>query len=75
MGDEEFYLVDGEEVVLTDRMYVQCDGGAGVLGHPLEYLTLEKGGQTICKYCDRRYVLKSLPEADAIRKAGQRFAA
>jgi len=75
MGDEEVYLVGTEEVVLTDRMYVQCDGGNGTLGHPREFLTLEKGGQTICKYCDRRFVLKSLPEAEAIRKAGQRFAA
>ncbi len=75
MADDEVYLVDGEEVVLTDRMHVQCDGGNGALGHPVEYLTLEKGGQTVCKYCDRRYVHKSRAEAEAIRKAGQLFAA
>ncbi|MEZ5863062.1 MAG: zinc-finger domain-containing protein [Geminicoccaceae bacterium] len=56
-------------------MHVQCDGGGGALGHPVEYLTLEKGGQTVCKYCDRRYVHKSRAEAEAIRKAGRRFAA
>lgn len=73
--DDETYLVDGEEVVITDRMHVQCDGGNGPLGHPMEFLTLEKGGQTVCKYCDRRYIHKNHPEAAEIRGRGQRFAA
>jgi uncharacterized Zn-finger protein len=75
MASDDVYLIDGEEVVLTDRMTVQCDGGGGALGHPVEYLTLVKGGQTVCKYCDRRYVHKSHPEAAEIRRKGQRFAA
>jgi uncharacterized Zn-finger protein len=75
MADEEAYLVDGEEVVITDRMQVQCDGGGGPLGHPMEYMTLAKGGQTTCKYCDRRYVHKSHPDCAEIRQKGQRFAA
>jgi len=75
MADEEVYLVDGEEIVITDRLHVQCDGGGGPLGHPIEYLTLEKGGQTVCKYCDRRYVHTSHPDTAEIRKKGQRFAA
>ncbi len=75
MADEEVYLVDGEEIVITDRMHVQCDGGGGALGHPVEYLTLKKGGQTVCKYCDRRYLHKSQPEVAEIRRTGQLFAA
>ena len=75
MGDEEIYLVEGEEVVITGQMHVKCDGGNGPLGHPIEYLTLEKGGQTTCKYCDRRYVHKSHPSCAEIRKQGRLFAA
>lgn len=75
MADEEIYLVDGEEIVITDQMHVQCDGGNGPLGHPVEYLTLEKGGQTVCKYCDRRFVHKTHADVAAIRQNGQRFAA
>jgi uncharacterized Zn-finger protein len=73
MADEEFFLVDEREFVVTPHMYAVCDGGNGPLGHPVEYLTLEKGGQTVCKYCGRRYVHTSNSEADAIRKAGQRI--
>lgn len=75
MADIEAYMVGGEEIVITDKMHEQCDGGGGPLGHPVEYLTLEKGGQTVCKYCDRRYVHKSHADVAAIRQQGQRFAA
>jgi uncharacterized Zn-finger protein len=75
MGDEEIYLVEGEEVVITGHMHVKCDGGNGPLGHPIEYLTLERGGQAVCKYCDRRYVHKSHADCTEIRATGQRFAA
>jgi uncharacterized Zn-finger protein len=75
MADEEFFLVDGREVVVTPHMHVRCDGGNGPLGHPLEYMTLEKDGFVICKYCDRRYVHSSQPEAVALRERGPRTAA
>jgi uncharacterized Zn-finger protein len=75
MADEEVYLVDGEETVITGDMHVRCDGGNGPLGHPIEFLTLEKGGQSVCKYCDRRFVHKSHPDCAEIRRKGQRFAA
>lgn len=75
MAEAEVYLIDREEIVITDQMHVQCDGGGGALGHPIEYLTLIKGGQAVCKYCDRRYVHKSHPEVAEIRKKGQLFAA
>jgi uncharacterized Zn-finger protein len=71
----EAYLIAAEEIVITDRMHVQCDGGGGALGHPVEYLTLIKGGQAVCKYCDRRYVHKTHPDCVEIRAKGRKFAA
>jgi uncharacterized Zn-finger protein len=72
---EEFLLVDDREVVLTDALHVRCDGGAGALGHPVEFITLEQGGRAVCKYCDRRYVHKSHPEAAALAARGRPFVA
>ncbi len=73
MDEGEHYLVDGEEVVITPRLKVRCDGGCGPLGHPVEYLTLEKGGQAVCKYCDRRFVHVHHPDAAELRRKGRPF--
>jgi uncharacterized Zn-finger protein len=62
-----FLNVGGREVVITDLLYVRCDGGEGPLGHPVEYMTLEKGGEARCKYCDRRFVHTSAPAARALQ--------
>eukprot|EP00519_Triparma_laevis_P005532 CAMPEP_0182499682 /NCGR_PEP_ID=MMETSP1321-20130603/7896_1 /TAXON_ID=91990 /ORGANISM="Bolidomonas sp., Strain RCC1657" /LENGTH=60 /DNA_ID=CAMNT_0024703917 /DNA_START=192 /DNA_END=374 /DNA_ORIENTATION=+ len=40
-----------------------CEGGAGALGHPVEYITLKVHSSTdrlagVCKYCSLRYVGK-----------------
>jgi uncharacterized Zn-finger protein len=75
MAREEFLLVDDREVVITDAFYVRCDGGNGPLGHPLEYMTLEKDGEVICKYCGRRYVHSAHPEATTLRSRGNSHAA
>jgi uncharacterized Zn-finger protein len=75
MASEEFLLVDDREVVITDAMYVRCDGGNGPLGHPLEFMTLEKDGEVVCKYCGRRYVHVSHPEIERIRAASRPDAA
>lgn len=72
---EQILLVDDREVVITDAMYVRCDGGNGPLGHPVEFMTLEKDGQTICKYCGRRYVHTGSPEAEPLRARSRPFAA
>lgn len=61
-----FLNVDGREVVITDQFYVRCDGGEGQLGHPIEYMTLEKNGETTCKYCGRFYVHSSAAAARAL---------
>lgn len=72
MDDEEFFLVNDREVVVTPHMHVRCDGGNGPLGHPLEYMTLEKSGEVVCGYCGRRYVHADHPDAAAIRAGGER---
>ena len=66
-----FLNVEGREVVITDHLFVRCDGGQGVLGHPIEYMTLERGGETTCKYCNRRYVHTSAPSAQALHPPPQ----
>ena len=73
MASEEVLLVDDREVVLTDAMDVMCDGGP--LGHPREFMTLEKGGAVTCEYCGRRYVHLSSPEVERIRAASRPYAA
>lgn len=70
MAREEFLLVDDREVVITDAVYVRCDGGNGPLGHPLEYLTLERHAEIVCGYCGRRYVHATNPEAERLRSLG-----
>lgn len=75
MAIEEFLLVEDREVVLTDAMNVVCDGGNGPLGHPREFMTLEKDGEVVCKYCGRRYVHLTNAEVEEIRAASRPFAA
>ncbi len=69
---DEHFLLDGEEVVITPRLEVRCDGG-GTLGHPVEFITLAKDGQAVCKYCDRRFVHLSHPEVEEVRRRGRPF--
>ena len=47
------------EVIEVDTTTVACEGGGGAaLGHPRVFLSLAKGGETECPYCDRIYKLK-----------------
>jgi len=75
MASEEFLLVDDREVVITDAYYVRCDGGNGPLGHPVEFMTLERDDEVVCKYCGRRYVHVDHEEAERIRAASRPYAA
>lgn len=72
-GIEEHYILGGEEVVIVDSLHVSCDGGGGVLGHPVEYITLEKGGEAVCKYCDRHFYHVDHPRVPEIRRKGEPF--
>lgn len=51
------------EIVLSDKSRVACDGG--LLGHPRIFLTLPKGGQVVCPYCSRSFVHVNAPEVRA----------
>jgi uncharacterized Zn-finger protein len=75
MAQDAFFLVDGREVVLTHDLHVRCDGGNGPLGHPIEFMTVERGGEVVCKYCGRRYLHDSHLEAATVRAKGERQAA
>lgn len=70
---EERFLVDGEELVITAALQTTCDGNGGALGHPIEYITLEKGGQAVCKYCDRRFLHVTHPDVPRVRQQGKPF--
>lgn len=41
------------ESIETKNIVIHCNGGGGVLGHPLIYLNLGKEEQVICPYCRR----------------------
>jgi uncharacterized Zn-finger protein len=71
MGHEETLFVDGHEVVLTSALQVCCDGGNGPLGHPREYMTLERDGEVMCQYCGRRYLHVGHARAEALRAAAR----
>jgi uncharacterized Zn-finger protein len=74
MAEDEFFLVDDREVVLTENRDVACDGGGGPLGHPVEYMTLGAKGEVVCKYCGRRYLAAEHPEAQRVRHEGTTYA-
>ncbi len=47
------------ETIEVTQTRISCDGGAGALGHPRVWLTIDpKTGYVECGYCDRKYVLK-----------------
>lgn len=49
-------LVEQHEVIYVDGERAICDGGGGALGHPLEYISLQRPGQVErCKYCGLRF--------------------
>ena len=53
------------ETIEVEDSTVACDGGDAALGHPRVYLILGDEGWIDCPYCDRRFVLKAGPGADA----------
>eukprot|EP00744_Colponema_vietnamica_P005306 GILI01007783.1.p1 GENE.GILI01007783.1~~GILI01007783.1.p1 ORF type:complete len:133 (-),score=31.65 GILI01007783.1:95-445(-) len=49
-------------VVEVEGLVAVCDGGGGKLGHPVEYIQLNKRNLNepeICKYCGLRFIQKS----------------
>ena len=52
----------GAEIIPVRSRRVACDGGGGVLGHPLVWLEMGEAGWVECGYCDRRFVLRAQEE-------------
>ena len=53
-------LVQQVPIIEVEGEMAICDGGGGALGHPLEYISLERPGVVErCKYCGLRYASKA----------------
>ena len=53
-------LIEKVPIVEVEGEMAICDGGGGALGHPLEYISLERPGVVErCKYCGLRFASKS----------------
>ncbi len=46
------------ETVIVEDHKVSCNGGGGALGHPIVWYEMGDDEEVVCKYCDRRFVLK-----------------
>ncbi len=47
------------ETISASSRKVKCDGGGGVLGHPVVYYEMGEEDFVECLYCDRRFVLEA----------------
>lgn len=45
------------ETTKVESRNVNCDGGAGQLGHPRVFLAIDDSNQVACPYCGRLFVL------------------
>eukprot|EP00980_Cylindrotheca_fusiformis_P026138 scaffold15472_cov117-Cylindrotheca_fusiformis.AAC.2 len=53
-------LVQKFPVIEVEGEMAICDGGGGALGHPLEYISLQRPGEVVqCKYCGLRFSSKA----------------
>jgi NADH dehydrogenase (ubiquinone) Fe-S protein 6 len=52
--------VHQQPIIEVEGEMAICDGGGGALGHPLEYISLQRGPGVVeyCKYCALRYTQK-----------------
>ena len=52
-------LIEKQPIVVVEGERAICDGGGGPLGHPLEYISLQRPGVVErCKYCGLRFKSK-----------------
>ncbi|GBG24246.1 NADH dehydrogenase ubiquinone iron-sulfur protein 6, mitochondrial [Hondaea fermentalgiana] len=53
-------LVNEIPPIETDKETIVCDGGGGSLGHPVEYIQVDRVtfGPSTCKYCGLRWIAK-----------------
>mmetsp|Transcript_28612 Transcript_28612/g.42299 ORF Transcript_28612/g.42299 Transcript_28612/m.42299 type:complete len:111 (-) Transcript_28612:50-382(-) len=49
-------LIEKQDIIEVEGEMAICDGGGGSLGHPLEYISLERPGATVsCVYCGLKF--------------------
>lgn len=58
-------LIPPPEHLVVPTKRVACDGGGGVLGHPLVYMDMGEENFVECGYCDRRFVLSDHPQPES----------
>lgn len=49
---------DAPETEIVESRKVACDGGGGALGHPVVWYEMGDADEAVCKYCDKRFILK-----------------
>ena len=49
---------DSAETIMVESHSLSCDGGGGALGHPLVWYEIGDEGVVVCKYCERRFMLR-----------------
>ena len=53
-------LIEEVPIIYVEGERAICDGGGGPLGHPLEYISLQRPGVVErCKYCGLRFASKA----------------
>ena len=60
------------EHIETEMSVVKCDGGGGVLGHPVIYLNLGEEDKVICPYCRKGFVKDAVYSTTGKRTKGLR---
>lgn len=54
-------LIHKVQPIYVDSTVAVCDGGGGALGHPIEFIELNKRNPeepSVCKYCGLSYLMK-----------------
>jgi uncharacterized Zn-finger protein len=61
------------EPIETKNTIVKCNGGSGVLGHPVIFLNLGAEEKVVCPYCSkcfvRAYSAKAETKTKGLRRA------
>ena len=51
--------INQQDIIYVDGYLAVCEGGGGSLGHPIEYITLDKVNNShepsTCMYCGLKY--------------------
>ncbi|MCW9033265.1 MAG: zinc-finger domain-containing protein [Rhodospirillales bacterium] len=49
--------MESVETIEVQNRAVSCDGDVETSSHPRVYLEINDGGDVVCPYCSKRYVL------------------